>query len=59
MFGFAHLIVSAERELRDNTLYARDEQRSTWWTRLWSHKAVGWTVVAGVLALFIIGGNAV
>jgi hypothetical protein len=57
MFGLVDLVVRAERELRDNTIYARDEGRFDPWAWLQHHK-VFWLAAAGVLALLIIGGNA-
>lgn len=57
MFGLAHLVISAECDLRDNNLYARDEGRFHLGARLRSSKLF-WLVATGVLALLVIGGNA-
>ncbi|HTP10529.1 MAG TPA: hypothetical protein VMP08_19885 [Anaerolineae bacterium] len=57
MFGLAHLVVSAERDLRDNARYARDEQRSKLLAWLGDHKVL-WFAAVGALIVLLIGENA-
>ncbi len=57
MFGLIDLVVRAERELRDNPTIVYSEPRFELQVGLWRHKML-WLAAAGVLALLIIGGNA-
>ncbi len=58
MFGLAYLVISAEREWRDKAAKTYDEEgrleAQVWF---WRHKML--FLVIGVLALLIIGGNAI
>ncbi len=58
MFGLAYLVVSAERESKDKAAKMYFEEghyeAQVWF---WRHKML--FLVIGVLALLIIGGNAV
>ena len=54
MFGFAHLVVLAERELRDKPLKSYENGRPYAQAWLWRHRTL--LLVAGVLALFAISG---
>ncbi len=58
MFGLAYLVISAEREWRDKaakTDFEEGHYEAQVW--FWRHKM--FFLVIGVLALLIIGGNAV
>ncbi len=55
MFGLPQLVVMAERDLRDQGVKANEESRVKAW--LWRHRK--FFLVAGVLALLIIGGTVV
>ena len=57
MFGLVDLVVRAERGMLDKPMNVRTELRSELQIRLWRHKLL-WLAAAGVLALLIIGGNA-
>ena len=61
MFGLIDLVVRAERDLRDAPVNLRPEPRFELWLGLllglWRHKRL-LLATAGVLALLIIGGNA-
>jgi hypothetical protein len=56
MFGIGHLIVSAERELRENAGYARDERRSRLRAWLDDHSLL-WLAALGALLALIVGGS--
>ena len=57
MFGLAQLVVRAERDLQDKTMYVDDGPRLELPAWLSNHKAL--LLAAGVLALLIIGGNGI
>ncbi len=52
MYGLAHLVVSAERELREKPVKSYEDARPYAQVWLWRHKTL--FLVAGVLALLII-----
>jgi hypothetical protein len=58
MFGIGHLIVSAERELREKNGYARDERGSRLRAWLEDHQLLWLTALGVSLALLVMGGNA-
>ena len=58
MFGLAQLVVRAERDLQDKTMYVDDGPRLELQGWLWNHKAL-FLLVAGVLALLLVGGNGI
>jgi hypothetical protein len=58
MFGLVHLVISAERELRENNGYARDEQGSRLRAWLEDHKSIWLTALGVSMALLVMGGNA-
>ncbi len=55
MFGLAHLVVSAERELRDKGVKSYQETRPEPQVRLWLYRTL--FLVIGALALLIISGK--
>jgi hypothetical protein len=57
MFGLTYLIVSAERELQDNSVKSYQEARPELQIWLWRHKML--FLVTGVLVLLIIGGKGI
>ena len=57
MFGFAYLVVSAERESQDKDVKSYQEGRLESQIWLWRHKML--FLVTGVLALLILSGKGI